>query len=97
MMYFSIQCQKIFVFIANIFVSDIKQVCQSVTKIIHSKWLMINGREEVVYEGQGHHTCYRVYKHDDEYTEGENIWIKYSKFKLVPESIFVVTLDGPSQ
>ncbi len=48
----------------GLLVSDIKQACLSVQTIVHSKWLMDNGRMEEIQEGKGHHQCYRVYWHD---------------------------------
>ena len=39
---------------------------------------MVNGNVEYVVEGQGRHQCYRVYKHDKEFMEGETVWIKYT-------------------
>jgi hypothetical protein len=48
----------------GLLVNDIKQVYPSVQTIVHSKWLIVNGRMEEIQEGEGHHQCYRVYWHD---------------------------------
>jgi hypothetical protein len=34
----------------GLFVNDIKQACPSVQTIVHSKWLMVNGRMEEIQE-----------------------------------------------
>ena len=48
------------------------------TKLIHRTWLLVNGNIEYVVQGKGRHPCYRVYKHDKEYTAVETAWIKYT-------------------
>ena len=76
----------------GLYVDDIRNVCPDVLTIIHSKWLMYNGRVEEVLEGTARHQCYRVYRHDKEFTEGVNVWVKWiwdNKYKLVAESHFV--------
>ena len=54
---------------------------------------MMNGNLEYVLQGQGRHPCYRVYKHDKEYIQGETAWIKYSswdgKYEKVQEEQLV--------
>jgi hypothetical protein len=77
----------------GLLVNDIKQACPSVQTIVHSKWLMVNGRMEEIQKGEGCHQCYRVYWHDINFTEGKNIWVQFTwdkKCKLVLESLFVV-------
>ena len=78
----------------GLFLEDIRRVCPSpsVRKIVHSKWLMINGLLEEVNEGGGCHQCYRVYRHDKAYTEGVNFWVKWTwdnKYQLVSKHQFV--------
>ncbi len=53
--------------------NDIKQACPSVQTIVHSKWLMVNGRMEEIQEGEGHHQCYSMYRHDMDCTVGKNV------------------------
>ncbi len=77
----------------GLLVNDIKQACPSVQTIVHSKWLMINGRMEEIQEGEERHQCYRVYWHDMDLTEGKNVWVQFTwdkKCKLVSESLFVI-------
>jgi hypothetical protein len=40
--------------------NDITKAYPSVQTIVHSKWLMVNGRMEEIQEGEGHHQCYRT-------------------------------------
>ena len=83
----------------RLYVNDIRQVCPSVRRIFHDKWLMITGIEEVVAEGSGCHNLYRVYKHDHEYTDGVNVWVRYvwdNTYNLVLESSFV-RFDEPTR
>ncbi len=77
----------------GLLVNDIEQVCPSVQTIVHSKWLMVNGRMEEIQEGEGHHQCYRVYQHDMDFTEGKNVWVQFTwdkKCKLVSELLLVM-------
>jgi hypothetical protein len=67
----------------GLLVNDIKQACPSVQTIVHSKWLMINGRMEEIQEGEGCHQCYRVYWHDMDFTEGKNVWVQFTWDKKV--------------
>jgi hypothetical protein len=62
----------------RLYYRDVKAICPAMTTLIHRTWLMMNGNLEYVLEGQGRHPCYRVYKHDKEYIQGETAWIKYS-------------------
>jgi hypothetical protein len=62
----------------GLFVNDIKQACPIVQTIVHSKWLMINGRMEEIQEGEGYHQCYQVYWHDTPFTEGKNVWVHFT-------------------
>jgi hypothetical protein len=76
----------------QLYVVNIKAVCLSVKTIVHSKWLMINGRVEEIQEGESCHQCYHVYRLDKTYKEGVNVCIHWSwdnKYKLVSESQFV--------
>ena len=76
----------------GLFVDDIRRVCPSVRIIVHSQWLKINGLLEEAIEGEATHQCYRVYRHDKEYTEGENVWVQWTwdnKYQLVSEHQFV--------
>ena len=50
---------------------DVKVQFPAMTKLIHRTWLLVNGNVEYVVQGKGRHPCYRVYKHDNEYIEGE--------------------------
>jgi hypothetical protein len=52
----------------GLFVNDIKQATPSVQTIVHIKWLMVNGRMGEMQEGGGHHQCYRVYRHDMDFS-----------------------------
>ncbi len=82
----------------GLYLDDIRTVCPNVLTIIHSKWLMINGRVEEVMEGTARHQCYRVYRHDKEFTEGVNVWVKWiwdNKYQLVAESQFVTPSSNP--
>jgi hypothetical protein len=77
----------------GLLVNDIKQAFPSVQTIVHSKWLMVNGGMEEIQEGEGRHQCYRVYRHDMDYTEGKNVWVQFTwdkKCKLVLELLFVM-------
>ena len=61
-------------------------------EIIHGQWLMMNGNTEFVEEGQSHHPCYRMYKHDHSNIDEVNAWIRWfwdRKYKLVLETQFV--------
>jgi hypothetical protein len=76
----------------RLYYRDVKAICPAMTTLIHRTWLMMNGNLEYVLEGQGRHPCYRVYKHDKEYIQGETAWIKYSwdgKYKKVQEEHLV--------
>ena len=77
----------------KLYYSDVKALCPAMTKLIHRTWLMMNGNLEYVLQGQGRHPCYRVYKHDKEYIQGETAWIKYSswdgKYEKVQEEQLV--------
>ncbi len=74
-------------------------------ELIQGQWLMMNGNTELVEEGQSHHPCYRMYKHDHSNIDGVNSWIRWCwerKYKLVLETQFVVGLvcannSGPKQ
>ncbi len=62
-------------------------------ELIHGQWLMMNGNTELVEEGQSHHLCYPMYKHDHSNIDGVNAWIQWCwdrKYKLVLETQFVV-------
>jgi hypothetical protein len=77
----------------GLLVKDMKQVCPSVQTIVHSIWLMVNGRVEKIQKGEGYHQCYRVYWHIMGFTEGKNVWVRCTwdnKYKLVLESLFVM-------
>jgi hypothetical protein len=77
----------------GLLVNDIKQARPNDQTIIHSKLLMVNGRMEEIQEGEGCHQCYRVYRHDMDFTEGKNVWVQFTlekKCKLVLESLFVM-------
>jgi hypothetical protein len=53
---------------------------------------MINGVMEEIQEGEGWHQCYQVYQHDMPFTEGMDVWVKFTwdkKCKHVSESLFV--------
>jgi hypothetical protein len=76
----------------GLFVNDIKQSCPSVQTIVHSKWLMIIGTMEEIWDGEGWHQWYKLYKHDMPLTEGTIVWVEFNwdkKCKLVLESLFV--------
>jgi hypothetical protein len=60
----------------GLLVNVIKQAFPSVQTIVHSKWLLVNGRMEEIQEGEGCHQCCRVYWHDIDFTEGENVWVQ---------------------
>ncbi len=73
--------------------NNIKQACPSVQTIVHSKWLMFNGKMEEIQEGGGHLQFYRVYWHDIGFIEGKNVWVQFTwdkKSKLVLELLFVM-------
>ncbi len=77
----------------GLLVNDIKQACPSVQTIVHSKWLMVNGRMEEIQEGEGFHQCYRLYQHDMSSTEGKDVWVQFTwdkTCKLVLESLFAM-------
>ncbi len=77
----------------GLLVDDIRRVCPSVRTIVHSNWLMMNGRLEEVNEGGATHQCRRVYRHDKDFTEGVNVWVKWTwdnKYQLVSEDDFVM-------
>jgi hypothetical protein len=76
----------------GLLVADIRRVCPTVRTIVHSKWLMINGRLEEVNEGGACHQCYRVYQHDKDFTEGVNVWVRWMRLKRV---VFSTLLDLP--
>ncbi len=83
----------------GLLVNNIKQVCPSVQKIVHSKWRMVNGRVEEIQEREARHQCYRVYWHDMGFTEGKHVWVRWTwdnKYKLVLESLFVMP-SSPQQ
>jgi hypothetical protein len=65
----------------GLFMNDIKQACPNVQTIVHSKWLMVNGMTEEIQEGEGQHTCYRMYRHDMPFTEGTNVWVQFTRDK----------------
>ncbi len=76
----------------GLLVDDIRRVCPTVQTIVHSKWLMSNGWLEEVDEGGACHQCHRVYQHEKDFTEGVNVWVKWSwdnKYQLVSEDQFV--------
>jgi hypothetical protein len=76
----------------KLFYGDVKAICPAMTKLIHKTWLMVNGNVEYVREGKGRHQCYRVYKHDKQYIEGETAWIRYAwdgKYQKVQEQQLV--------
>ncbi len=76
----------------KLYYSDVNAICPAMTKLIHRTWLMMNGNLDYVLQGQGRHPCYRVYKHDTEYIQGETSWIKYSwdgKYEKVQEEQLV--------
>ena len=56
---------------------DVKVICPAMKKLIHKTWLMVNGNVEYAVEGKSSHPCYRMYRHDKKYIEGEPIWIRY--------------------
>ncbi len=61
-------------------------------ELIHGQWLMMNGTIEFVEEGQSHHPCYHMHKHDHSNIDGVNAWIQWCwdrKYKLVLETQFV--------
>jgi hypothetical protein len=62
----------------GLLVNDIKQACPRVQTIIHSKWLMVNWRMEEIQEREGCHQFYRVYWHNMDFTEGKNVWVKFT-------------------
>jgi hypothetical protein len=77
----------------GLFVNDIEQAFPSVQTIVHSKWLIDNGRMEEIQEREGHHQCCQVYQHDMPFTEGKNVWAQFTsdkQCKLVSESLFVM-------
>jgi hypothetical protein len=77
----------------KLYYSDVKTLFPALTKLIHRTWLMMNGNLEYVLQGQGRHPCYRVYKHDKKYIQGETTWDKYSswdgKYEKVQEEQLV--------
>jgi hypothetical protein len=82
----------------GLYVDEIRNVCPNVLTIVHSNWLMFNGRVEEVMEGTTRHQCYRVYRHDKDFTEGVNVWVKWiwdKKYKFVAESQFVTPSSHP--
>ncbi len=54
---------------------DVEAKCPQMRELIHGQWLMMNGNTELVEEGQSHHPCYRMYKHDHSNIDGVNAWI----------------------
>ena len=53
---------------------------------------MMNGRLEEVNEGGATHQCQQVYRHDKDFTERVNVWVKWTwdnKYELVSEDNFV--------
>jgi hypothetical protein len=54
---------------------DVKAKCPRMRELIHGQWLMMNGNTELVEEGQSHHPCYPMYKHDHSNIDGANAWI----------------------
>ncbi len=69
-------------------------------ELIHGQWLMMNGNTELVEEGQSHHPCYRMYKHDHSNIDGVNAWIRWCwdrKYKLVLETQFDVGTTAHKQ
>jgi hypothetical protein len=48
----------------KLFYCDVKAKCPRMRELIHGQWLMMNGNTEFVEDGQSHHPCYRMYKHD---------------------------------
>ena len=74
---------------------DVKARFPAMNKLIHRTWLLVNGNIEYVAQGKGRHPCYRVYKHDHEYTEGDTAWVKYTwdgKYERVEEERIVKEL-----
>jgi hypothetical protein len=72
---------------------DVQAKCPRMRELIHGQWLMMNGNTEFTEEGQSHHLCYRMYKHDHSNIDGVNAWIQWCwdrKYKLVPETQFDV-------
>ncbi len=70
---------------------DVKAKCPQMRELIHGQWLMMNGNTEFVEEGQSHHPCYRMYKHDHSNIDGVNAWILWfwdRKYELVLETQF---------
>ncbi len=57
----------------GLYVNDIRSMCPTVSRIVHSRLLMFNGRVEAVMEGTARHQCYRVYQYDKEFTKGVNV------------------------
>jgi hypothetical protein len=79
----------------KLFYDDVKARLPAMTKLIHKTWLLVNGKVEYVVQGKGRHPCYRVYKHDHKYIEGETAWIKYTwdgKYDKVDEEQLVQEL-----
>ena len=68
----------------NLLCRDVKAICPAMKKLNNKTWLMVNSIVEYVVEGKSSHPCYRMYRHDKKYTEGETSWIRY-------------LLDGPNK
>ncbi len=76
----------------KLFYCEVKAKCPRMREFIHGQWLMMNGNTKFVKEGQSHHLCYRMYKHDHSNIDGVNAWIQWfcdRKYKLVFETQFV--------
>jgi hypothetical protein len=76
----------------RLYYRDMKARCPAMTTLIHKTWIMINGNVEYVVEGWSSHPCYRVYRHDRKYIEGETAWNKYNwdgSYKKVSEDQLV--------
>ncbi len=59
----------------KLFYCDVKAKRPRMRELIHRQWLMMNGNTEFVEEGQSHHPCYCMYKHDHSNIDGVNAWI----------------------
>jgi hypothetical protein len=74
---------------AKLFYYDVKAKCPRMRELIHGQWLMMNGNTEFVEEGQIHHPCYRMNKHDNSNIDGVIAWIQWfwdREYKLVLET-----------
>lgn len=72
--------------------SEVRLKCPQMNALIHNKWTKTDGNIEYVLEGQSHHACYCMYKHDMPNTPGVNAYVKDQwdkQIQLVSEGQFV--------